>query len=293
MAKKYYWLKLKTTFFNDKAIKKMRKIAGGDTYVLIYLKMQLLSLKDEGVIYYDGIEEDFASEMALTLDEDEENVRVTIGFLERYGLIEQKSTDEFMLTEVPDNLGKESASAQRMRKHRALQCGSGTSQSDTLPSHCDTNVQSCYTELELEKDKDLESREELDVRVRKKENNKDQFLEIANLFNAICLTLTPVQSMTDERIRKVYLIQQQYGNSFDYESFFKRVEKSDFLTGRNGKWYTAGEKKANFDWIMKLDNVKKILSGLYDNRKEEREIGSYGSISQEDLDYIARIGTNL
>ena len=294
MAKKYYWLKLKTTFFNDKAIKKMRKVAGGDTYVIIYLKLQLLSLKDEGVIYYEGIEEDFASEMALTLDEDEENVRVTIGFLERYGLIEQKSTDEFTLTAVPDNIGKECDSAERVRKHRkALQCNEKLLQSNGKVTECNVLETSCNTELELEKDKDLENREELDVRDRTVFNNKDKFLEIANLFNAICLTLTPVQSMTDERIRKVYLIQQQYGKNFDYESFFKRVEKSDFLTGRNGKWYTAGEKKANFDWIMKLDNVKKILSGLYDNRKEEREIGSYGSISQEDLDYIARIGTNL
>lgn len=292
MAKKYYWLKLKTTFFNDKAIKKMRKVAGGDTYVIIYLKMQLLSLKDEGVIYYDGIEEDFASEIALTLDEDEENVRVTIGFLERYGLIEQKSTDEFSLTAVPDNIGKECDSAQRVRKHRkALQrnekmlpCNGEVTQSNALETNCNT-------ELELEKDIDIENREEIERKIEKSRNNKDEFLEIANLFNAICLTLTPVKSITDERIRKIFLIQQQYGNDFDFESLFKRVEKSDFLTGRNGKWYTAGEKKANFDWIMKLDNIKKILSGLYDNKESNN--GSFGSISEEDFEFLSKLGTNL
>ena len=293
MAKKYYWLKLKTTFFNDKAIKKMRKVAGGDTYVIIYLKLQLLSLKDEGVIYYEGIEEDFASEMALTLDEDEENVRVTIGFLERYGLIEQKSTDEFTLTAVPDNIGKECNSAERVRKHRkALQCNEKLLQCNGKVTGCNVLETNCNTELELEKDKDLENREELDVRDRTVFNNKDKFLEIANLFNAICLSLTPVKSITDERIRKIFLIQQQYGNNFDFESFFKRVEKSDFLTGRNGKWYTAGEKKANFDWIMKLDNIKKILSGLYDN-KESNNNGRNSSISDEDLEFLSKLGTNL
>ena len=30
--KKYYWLKLKEDFFRQKEIKKLRKIAGGDTY---------------------------------------------------------------------------------------------------------------------------------------------------------------------------------------------------------------------------------------------------------------------
>ena len=43
MAKKYYWLKLKADWFSDKRIKKLRSIAGGDTYTIIYLKMMLLS----------------------------------------------------------------------------------------------------------------------------------------------------------------------------------------------------------------------------------------------------------
>ena len=45
MSKRYYWLKLKEDFFRDKVMKKMRKIAGGDTYVVIYLKMMLMSIQ--------------------------------------------------------------------------------------------------------------------------------------------------------------------------------------------------------------------------------------------------------
>lgn len=294
MAKKYYWLKLKTTFFNDKAIKKMRKIAGGDTYVIIYLKLQLLSLKDEGAIYYEGIEEDFASEMALTLDEDEENVRVTIGFLERYGLIEQKSTDEFMLTEVPQSIGSETDKAALMRKKRSKDKESGnnvTSISNSVTAELPT-VTNCYTELELEKREDIENREDIDREVREDTNNVEKCKEIINLFNAICLTLLPVKHITESRIRKIFLIQQQYGDNFDYESLFKRVEKSDFLTGRNGRWNSGGEKQANFDWIMKLDNISKIQNGIYDNKESESN-GSFGSISQADLEYLSNLGTNL
>ena len=43
MGKRYYWLKLPEDFFGDKAIKRLRKIAGGDTYVIIYLKMEIRS----------------------------------------------------------------------------------------------------------------------------------------------------------------------------------------------------------------------------------------------------------
>lgn len=87
--KRYYWLKLKDDFFNQKEIKKLRKIAGGDTYTIIYLKLQLLSLQNEGVIAYEGIEDNFVDEMALTLDEDVENVRVTILYLQKVGFLEE------------------------------------------------------------------------------------------------------------------------------------------------------------------------------------------------------------
>lgn len=46
--KRYYWLKLKEDFFNDIRMKRLRKISAGSTYTIIYLKLLLLSLKDEG-----------------------------------------------------------------------------------------------------------------------------------------------------------------------------------------------------------------------------------------------------
>lgn len=119
MAKKYYWLKLKNKFFDDIAVKKMRTFTDGDTYVVIYLRMQLMSLPNEGVLFYDGVEDDFASEMALSLGEKVENVRETLALLERYGLIEQQCDDKFMLTAVPEVVGKECESAARVRRHRA------------------------------------------------------------------------------------------------------------------------------------------------------------------------------
>ena len=60
MPKRYYWLKLKDDFFSSKRIKKLRNMAGGDTYTIIYLKMQLLAMKTDGVLTWTGLEENFA-----------------------------------------------------------------------------------------------------------------------------------------------------------------------------------------------------------------------------------------
>ena len=97
MSKKYYWLKLKEDFFRQKEIKKLRKIAGGDTYTIIYLKMQLLSLQNEGILKYEGVEENIAEQIALEIDEEVDNVQITLSFLMANKLIEEiTKTDLFL-----------------------------------------------------------------------------------------------------------------------------------------------------------------------------------------------------
>ena len=88
-AKKYYWLKLKDGFFADPKIKKLRKIAGGDTFTIILQKIMLLSIKDGGALEFQHIEPTFAEELALILDEDVENVKATLCYMENAGLAKQ------------------------------------------------------------------------------------------------------------------------------------------------------------------------------------------------------------
>ncbi|MCS4466480.1 phage replisome organizer N-terminal domain-containing protein [Clostridium botulinum] len=118
IAKKYYWLKLKEDFFRQKEIKKLRKIAGGDTYTIIYLKMMLLSLKDEGKLFFEGLEDSFIDEIALEIDEDLENVKVTIMFLIKCRLIEELTENEFLMTKAYESIGSETQSAERVRRFR-------------------------------------------------------------------------------------------------------------------------------------------------------------------------------
>lgn len=148
--RKYYWLKLKNDFFATKEMKKLRKIAGGDTYTIIYLKLQLLSLKDEGKLYYDGIEESFADELALTIDEDADNVKATLFFLQKCGLAEIGDSD-LLLCNVPECIGSETGAAQRMRDHRNRVTGERNKIEQSS-----NKVQKRYTEIEKEKEKDID-----------------------------------------------------------------------------------------------------------------------------------------
>ena len=68
--KKNYWLKFKVNFFEELKIVKLRTIAGGDTYTIIFLKLMLLSVENEGKIYFDGVFETLAKELSHKIRED-------------------------------------------------------------------------------------------------------------------------------------------------------------------------------------------------------------------------------
>ena len=162
-SKKYYWLKLKNTFFSQPRIKKLRRIAGGDTYTIIYLKMQLLSLADEGKLYFQGIEDDFAEEIALTIDEDADNVDVTINFLISQGLMEQTGENEYLITEAATLIGSETESAERVREHRLRQKQQKALHCNASVTTRNAPVMTCNTEQEQETDIDIEIETEADA----------------------------------------------------------------------------------------------------------------------------------
>lgn len=123
--KKFWWLKLKEGYFNSEGMRRLRKAAGGEVFTIIYLKMQLASLRTDGVISYNGYDETFAKEIAFVIGEDADNVANAIAILRRYRLIEDITDTSFFMPEAVANTGSESDSASRMRRMRerkASQC---------------------------------------------------------------------------------------------------------------------------------------------------------------------------
>lgn len=160
-GKRYYWLKLKEDFFSSKRIKKMRKMAGGDTYTIIYLKLQLLAMKKDGILTWTGLEDDVASELALDIDEAPEDVSVTLMYLLSCGLAETADNVSFFFPYSVENTGSESPSAERMRnarKNTVPQADAHIVQSDvnivrTLCAHSDGEIEK---EIEIEIEKDID-----------------------------------------------------------------------------------------------------------------------------------------
>lgn len=185
-AKRYFWLKLKENFFDEKSVRYLRKLPQGDGIVIVYLKMLLKSLKDEGMIKYDKILPTATEELALFLDEPEAVVALSITAFLKMGLVEQWDNDTFYMATLKNMIGSESEAASRMRKHRALQ------NQKQLLSQCDArvtqgyaNVTDGYTEIEPEKKPEKENFEEDDEARAREISEYDSYAHVYAHFTDI------------------------------------------------------------------------------------------------------------
>lgn len=251
-GKRYFWLKLKEDFFSSKRIKKLRKLAGGDTYTIIYLKMQLLSLKHDGEIQYTGLENTFAEELALDLDESVENVQVTLQYLQSCGLIETSDNINFLLPYAIENTGSEGSSAQRMRELRARQA-----------SHCDTSVTQPLQIGDGEKEK-IKSQSQIQSKSQIVSNpngfdcgSADAEQRVADAWNK--LSLKPISKIIPGKQRDVMLKARlrEYGIDKVLEAI-EIIPQCPFLMGDNRKGWTI-----TFDWFVRPNNFPKVLEGNY------------------------------
>lgn len=163
MAEKnrYFWLKLNQDFFDSKRIKKLRRMAGGDTYTIIYLKMQLLALNNDGIITWTGLEENIADELALDLDEAADDIKVTLTYMLHCGLCETSDNVNFFLPYVVQNTGSEGSSAKRMREKRAREKALSEGDRHNVRTICGQSSEMCGNRYG-EKDKDKKEEEDIE-----------------------------------------------------------------------------------------------------------------------------------
>ena len=263
MAKKYVWLKLKEDFFKQKSIKKLRKMAGGAVYTLIYLKMQLASLKNEGKLYFEGVEDDFIAELSLDLDESVEDIQMTVLYLQKNNLIEfGELPDEYILPEVVGSIGSETAAAARMRKMRENKKLSLENKSNNVTPKLQY-VTNSYTEEEEEKDEDNRGRykkiEEEKRKLKISHLSSMDFTEKLSLLKNLILKAT----LSNEHQLSLVFRPLEYKIIIDELLF--NIYESDYLQGK-----IAGKFPTLQTFTVK-SQINRILAGFYKNHEEKIE----------------------
>lgn len=263
--KKYFWLKLYNDFFTSKRVKRLRSLAGGDTYTIIYLKMQLKALKDDGYLYFDDVMDDFAEELALDIDENADDVRVTIQYLSRVGLLESSENGkEYFLPYVQKCIGSETASTQRSRISRARKKEKEALRCNTDATPMQRIETKCNTEIEIEKELELEL-----------EAEKNKYQLIADMYNNTCVSFPRLTKLSDNRKKAIGARLKKYSLE-EIQRVFDLAEKSDFLKGNNSRNWSA-----NFDWLMNDANMAKVLDGNYINKPRSQTQNNFSGVDDD------------
>lgn len=88
------------------------------------------------------------------------------------------------------------------------------------------------------------------------------YSKIKELFNKTCVSLSRVITISPNRKKAIAARWKEYGGELDtFKNLFTMTEESEFLKGKNERHWTA-----TFDWLMKPNNMTKVLEGNYRNK---------------------------
>jgi uncharacterized phage protein (TIGR02220 family)/predicted phage replisome organizer len=280
--RKFYWLKLKEDFFDDKYIKALRKLPDGEALVIVYLKMQLKSLKTDGFIQYDRLLPSQEEELALVLDEDVNVVRLALSALLKMKLVENWDNETLYMSAMQSLIGSETATAERVRKHRKK----------IKLLQCNTEETKCNIEIER---RDREKREEIEIGGKEVEkippeldnmsSNSLPYKEIVDYLNK---KIGSKYKHTAEKTRRC--IKARFNEGFTFEDFKKVIDTkvADWKNNPKMQQYLRPETLfgTKFESYLNQPSTAHKVASWYDEylEKEKEKLARPKEVSSESLE---------
>lgn len=93
---------------------------------------------------------------------------------------------------------------------------------------------------------------------KREKNSAVPYQQVIDAYNELCGKLPKVKKLIDKRKRAVRTCMAQGFSLDDIREAFRKANETPFLTGQNKHGW-----RANFDFIIKPDNMQKILEDTY------------------------------
>lgn len=240
--KKYYWLKLKETFFDSEEMKILESMENGTIYQNLYLKICLISLKSNGALLFKDMIPYNLDMIATITRTNKDIVRAGLQVFEQLKLITITDNEVIYMTDIQTLIGKSSTESDRVSKYKKTLKDNSNNSIEKQEESCNNSVeklQESYAsdtpEIEREKEKDTD---------KDTEREKEQ---LANDEVEILLNHTQFSSFED--FEKVYIF------------WFTK------LTGRPvtllHQTVSANEKNIEqLDWLKKNFEARRVHAGI-------------------------------
>lgn len=133
---KYYYLKLKDNFFDSEEMKLLDTMKNGKEYQILYLKLCLLSLKNDGALMFKGmIPYDFSMISTIT-NMSIDTVKTALELFKKIGLVTVTDTGTIYMSDIQLLIGQSTTEAERQQKYRQRITNDVTN----VTTNVDTNV---------------------------------------------------------------------------------------------------------------------------------------------------------
>lgn len=244
---------------NDLKIRGLRREFGNEGYAVWCYLLEVLTDTEYLCIDIDNM----AGLLSADFDIDRERLMGIVGYCLQVGLFVKDGSLLYSKRHRERIMGVlDKAQEKSERGRRAVMARWGkNSANNTDETEGDTAVLPTNTN-ERREDKTGEEK------TRKDQKREYPCAEIVKVWNEVCVSLPKVLRLSDARRDKVKARLREWGGDNPEEmiakarEFFNRIEASDFLTGRSGKW------KASFDWLFdSRNNWIKVAEGNYDNKR--------------------------
>lgn len=260
---------------NDLKIRGLRRKFQNDGYAVWCYLLEVLTDTGELCLDIEAMNDLLAADFDITPDRLRDIVAycVEVGLFQREGNILYSVRHRERITGVVE---KARVKSEQGRKAVMARWGKVKADGNTDVQQDDTSVCASNTdEYKEEKRREEEKRQEK-KRVERVTYPCDAVVE---LWNETCTDLPKVKLLSEARKEKVKARLKEWGGG-DTEkmaayarSLFERIQASDFLTGRSGKW-----KGATFDWIFdSRNNWIKVMEGNYDNQRRSASRAASGN----------------
>ena len=185
MANKYYWIKLKTNFFNQETIDFLLSQENGCKYVVLYQMLCLSTANNNGLMCSE------LGEMIVPYDAnkiardtkyfDVDTVIVALELFKKLGLIYKEENGILKIANIEEMVGSESANREAERK-RAYRLKLKTSTLPQLNNANDNTWDNNGTNCPIDIDKDIDIDIEKEKINKKEKNFSSEFEELWKLY---------------------------------------------------------------------------------------------------------------
>lgn len=277
------WIKITTDVFDDEKILLIESLPDGYAIITVWFKLLCLAGKqNNGGVFMLGQAAYTEKMLATIFRMKKSTVSVAFQTFEKFGMIEMvdgvitipnwnkhQALDAYEKKKERDRVYQQ----ERRATQKALISGTAERSSDTSPD-C-KHTQSSYVavsdkEEDKERDKDIEK----DI-----EKENDTCKQVVDLYHSICTSYPSVKALSEVRKREIKARLNTYSLD-DLKTVFEKAEASSFLKGSNNRNWIA-----NFDWLIKDENMAKVLDGNYDRPGKANKKPGFNDIMHTQYDY--------